>query len=702
MSSASPSFIEKAARFLYRERHTVDPEAQLRHDRRLIFGFTGMLLAALGLFAFYFYQDAAHWYRMRPEVVVEKESWQVLLDPAQFSEKDLTGSERPWADAPALTDPRPAAKLRAGDAAQVWMRVRIPAEQVRKAAEVHAYYFRLGFLIGDIRMWVGGRQLVSIPNTYTGNIDLALPIHQLEAGGPLTVVINMTPREGATNIVPLTLGIKSGLVAYGTGAAFMRFNHFINRSRPLALFFVYSVFSLIFFVLWCSNRVQREYLSLSAYALVISIPPLMFSDSFTTAKLRDAPAHITYLILVMLQAAAGLSLGLTFARSHSKIISRILWGLVLAGAAAVMVLPQEMRSALRQPLNQFLMPGVFLLGALACHIQARFMSSPASGLSQPARVGRLNLFSGLLLGMAALYFVQFHAKFDYVTKQLLFDFPALLLVMFMGYLALLDYRQQSRLVRRIPLSIYHRRPELPERLEGAVVMVDLKNSENYFAYARQTAGFESVMPTVLSHIWTAINQGGGTVLKAEGDEVVAFFEAGGAENPLQGALESMDRIALQLKIYSDELRSQYEGLEKYDLHFRGAVALGEIRPTWVEGASGRLPAWVQVGESMVFVEAARLLEIEKQVEAPVSADASGPGAASRVLISSSAREKLMPDEARLRGEFLFRRRKFIGKHQNFYTVDVYEATAAPAVWRSKRFLRPPVRPRPAGRQFSQL
>ncbi|MGZ3691182.1 MAG: hypothetical protein ACXVAX_06750 [Pseudobdellovibrio sp.] len=658
--------IQKIASVLYRDRQVMSPEAQMSHDKKLAVFFSGALIATLGLFLYYFILDAANWYDMAPQVAIEKREWQVLIDPNEtlpLSHSSL------WNSAKSLTEADTAAVLKSGKVKKVWLKLSVPAEKIKKANELEAFYYRIGFLIGDVRIWVDDDQLVSIPSHYTGSLELALPIYKMNQGQAMSLIISIVPREGARNLVPLTLGIDSGFVAYQTGAAFMRFNHFINRSRPMALFFVYSLFSLIFFVLWNSNRVQREYLHLAVFALTNSLPPILFSDAFTTGRLHDTSAYIVYLSLVIAQAGAALSLGLSFARSQSKRVTQSIWGFVGLGILVVLLLPQEIRSVIRQPLNQVLMPFSFAVGALACFAQMSFLKSSESGLSQPRRVKRLKSFGFILALLCVLYYVEFHSDLDYVTKQLLFDFPALSLIVFLGYIALVDYRHQSQLIKRIPLSEYHRRTQLPERIRGAVVILDLKNSEKYFSYAKQMIGFESVMPTVLSHIWSGINKSGGTILKAEGDEVVAFFESHEHANPVLSALTAMDQIAVQLKNYSEEIQCQYEGFDNQSLHFRAAVALGEIRPIWIEGASGRLPAWVQVGSSMVFVEASRLLEIEKQVERESSE------LTSRVLVQSVNRSENPIDESLLSGKFIIMQKSYHGKHDRLYIVDVYRPVA---------------------------
>lgn len=656
--------LTELAKKLYRKQFSINPAEQIKYDRKLIFCFASALIATFFIFAYYFVLDANNWYEMQPEIVVEKDAWKVLVDPKN---KELNLKSNEWAEAKALTHPEVADKLKKGQVEQVWLRLDLPAEAIQLAAQKNAFYYRLGFLIGNINIWLDDQQLVYIPSSYTGSIDLAMPIHKMKEGKALSLVIQMTPRDGARNLVPLALGVKSGLVAYKTGASFMRFNHFINRSRPMALFFVYSLFSLIFFVLWISNRVQREYLHLASFALVNSLPPLIFSDAFTTGRLKDTNAIIMYLLIVLAQGATALSLGFSFARSHSVKISRAIWGTLFLGYLTIFLLPNDVRLNLRQPLNQYLLPFSFFLGALVCYSQARLLSSAQSGIVQPRRVYRLKGFALAMGLLAALYYVQFHTQMNYVTKQMLFDLPALALVVFLGMIALSDYRQQNRLIKKIPTSNYHRQMPLPEKLTGVVMILDLKNSEKYFDYAKQTMGFESVLPSVLSHIWSVINQAGGAILKAEGDEVVAFFEVSSHENPLMSALQSCDRISKQLNLYSEEIQAQYDGFENQSLHFRSAISFGDLKPIWIEGANGRLPGWVQLGDSMVFVEAARLLEIEKDVEKK----SENKEVVSRVLIQSvnSAQFPIFQDQ--LGGQFTAQRQQHIGKHDRLYVVDVY-------------------------------
>lgn len=171
------------------------------------------------------------------------------------------------------------------------------------------------------------------------------------------------------------------------------------------------------------------------------------------------------------------------------------------------------------------------------------------------------------------------------------------------------------------------------------------------------------MPSILSHLWNAIASRGGIVLRAEGDEIIAFFDrAKGLDlATVFSALEECNRnIALASAQY--EILGQNNSEVPASIRFRGAITLGEIRPIWIGSGSDRLPGWSQLGDSMVFVDAARLMEIEKSLEMIDSRNKS------LVLVKTSE----IPVELRQMAQFLFHDLIVFGKHKNNFKVSVYE------------------------------
>ena len=75
---------------------------------------------------------------------------------------------------------------------------------------------------------------------------------------------------------------------------------------------------------------------------------------------------------------------------------------------------------------------------------------------------------------------------------------------------------------------------------------------------------------------------------------------------------------------------------------------------------------------MVFVEAARLLEIEKDVEKK----SQNQEVVSRVLVQSVNAAQFPLQQAELGGRFEAHRQQYVGKHNRLYVVDVYYPASA--------------------------
>ena len=52
-----------------------------------------------------------------------------------------------------------------------------------------------------------------------------------------------------------------------------------------------------------------------------------------------------------------------------------------------------------------------------------------------------------------------------------------IIIAYLGSIGLAEFRDQKLLIEKTPISPYHRLEHLPERLHGAILVIDLKNSE---------------------------------------------------------------------------------------------------------------------------------------------------------------------------------------------------------------------------------
>ena len=628
---------------------------------------SALLLSLMGFFVWIFTADARHWMKLDPEFVVARDQWQVL-----FSQQTTPPEFAQWQNnSRTLRDPQTTKAFQEDRNNLVWLQATLPKAVAAQAASKHANYFLLGWLTGESMIWANGQLLEHIADTNNSPIVVVIPPAILSSGQNLKIQISINPRIHTPSIVGFTMGLKEGLATYEVASSFRNFFDYIDKVKPMVLFFIYSMFAALFFLLWMTSTQQREYFHLSLFAILSAATEIIFANTFNTVHVHGNLAFSIFYILLFAKAASGLALGLSFSRfrKHGAVWTPI--SILILGVLFTWLTPSPQLTQWRQSLNQTMIPLVFLVGALGCLWQwYQLQNSPLLKRPTIKRRSRLLSFSGVLAMMGGVYFYEYSANLDYVSKHLLWGAPDLLMVMLLGLFALFDYRQQNKIIEKIPISQYHRLDPLPTCLTGAVVVIDLKNSEKIFKLSGKTAESDQVMPQVLSHIWTSIHQSQGSILRAEGDEVIAFFDAEKIANPIESAFLAMDLLAKNLESVSAEIRSQLNFSESIELKFRAAVALGQIRPIWINGGGQRLPSWNQVRDSLPFVDAARILDIEKQIDSKIM------GSGSRVLIHSSAFEKHSLDYAKLRGHFIYQEKRFLGKHDQVHLVHVYSSETA--------------------------
>jgi hypothetical protein len=153
---------------------------------------------------------------------------------------------------------------------------------------------------------------------------------------------------------------------------------------------------------------------------------------------------------------------------------------------------------------------------------------------------------------------------------------------------------------------------LPARVAGALLVIDLKNSEAFFRdRARRGLEVDQVATWRLT-MRVAIEQAGGVVILTKGDEIISLFDENHRESPILRALSATREMARLSATLSADLAAQGQlpaGLE--GIHFRGALTTGALRPGWDVHGDHKEPVWQEAGTSMPLVTAARLLEQER-------------------------------------------------------------------------------------------
>jgi hypothetical protein len=263
-------------------------------------------------------------------------------------------------------------------------------------------------------------------------------------------------------------------------------------------------------------------------------------------------------------------------------------------------------------------PGLHVAGAAVCLLQAVYLLSlvPAAGRELlPVRVRRLLLMSVALVVVARFAGGSSVSELGAFPAWAIFDrFAHFAALLFICAVVMREYREQELLVAKTPISEYHRRSVMPERLEGVVLTVDIKRSEWLFRAGARLGDSGKLVGTCLSHLWSAVSDNHGFVLQTEGDQLRAFFPREACQVPAQSALRATDEMQERLGHVARQFREQGVMPDDAVLSFRGGIAEGGIRPIWQDSGGVRVPTWVTSDHSSMnaFNEAERLMALEGQ------------------------------------------------------------------------------------------
>ena len=233
------------------------------------------------------------------------------------------------------------------------------------------------------------------------------------------------------------------------------------------------------------------------------------------------------------------------------------------------------------------------------------------------------------------------------TARAWLGFEHFAVLIYLGAIALRDFRASTRLANRTPVSEYHRREVLPERLTGALLVANLQTT-------RVSDPDHEGLHAWRALLYAAVFRAGGTVIYRHGHDVMAFFDQSRCPSPAVSALTVIRDVAQASALVKIESHGPHS-----ECLVRSSLVLGEIRPVWEETGDHREPYWEEAGHSTPFVEASRLLEVGPPQPGPA------------VFVKEEVARELENQGAGLQAEFAARDLHVTDKHGQPYRVAVY-------------------------------
>ncbi|MBI3555766.1 MAG: hypothetical protein HY074_05850, partial [Deltaproteobacteria bacterium] len=390
-------------------------------------------------------------------------------------------------------------------------------------------------------------------------------------------------------------------------------------ARVPALLFGLANFILgaIFLGLWAISPERPEYFFVSLYALVTSVLSFLLVDTLIVALTPLGSAR-AYMTLMIFKATAAILLSLAFAR-----VRTLLSWLVIAAAALATAGLLHFHNPLELILFsygqiQWIIPLAALLGSLVCMHQALYLAkSDKPRTWHPKRIKRLSLFSlsfgvTFLVASIAILLEPVTAKWNHYYRV-----SDLLLIYVVAAIVFSEYRDRERQLAAAPGSEYHKRPVLPEQVIGAILTVDLKNSEPLYKMRAESSSDQHPVVQWRTHMNAAILRCSGTIIRNKGDEISVLFDQSKTRNPAATAMNAALEIFHASSRLEDEFRLQ--GLLPpgvAGLRCRISVVEGALRPIFEKYGNTLEPQWEESGSSTPLLTTARLLEMEKAVSSP--------------------------------------------------------------------------------------
>ena len=322
--------------------------------------------------------------------------------------------------------------------------------------------------------------------------------------------------------------------------------------------------------------------------------------------------------------------------------------------------PKDLR-ALAFSLENGFIPGCYVVGALVCVLQRYGLDAQDFALGSRRR--KLLIFSVGLLAIAALFPIE-HLLNTGLLRAFVWRMSHLGVVAVMGHSAIREYREQKRLFKKSPISKFHRSLDLVKEISGALLSLDLKNSEELFSLGKLENEPGKFVSICISRIWAIVDAAGGTVLVTDGDAIKAFFPDGTSAHSALKAILMSEKISSELDQIADQLKSIHGSLSKdWQIQFRAGLATGKIRPVWQEVGRDRFPNWIESGDTQPFLISTRLMDLERKLE---------PHSGSVVLVPSGLAQEI-EETGGLARPFASRDLTIAGKHGVAYQLSVFVA-----------------------------
>jgi hypothetical protein len=578
----------------------------------LVFGVFAVF--TLGVFAVSFKGELKRWAAPSPDLIIPQEWWKVMydVDPklcADALSPPVGCPAHPqhqafWDSPYSRADKEHFERVRAIPNQTYWIGLQLPPEYLKKAASQEANELILGWISSSYKIWLDG-ELVNMGNAESARLPLVVSLsHRRIAAAKEPVQLFIEIHYNLQTLFPDMLERKQERLASRPEAEnYMRLKNHRHESQPWILMYSNLLVAALFFFFWFSARKKQEYWYLAMYSLVHGFLQLTLID-FVFRDYTMAIIRASDFVGRMYEGSFAMLLGLAYARVRIDIFHKLVPVLLVLPIIAIGLAAgnTDLLVSFNSMANNIFVPLCLITGIFACVSQWFYLKQhPKLRDLASTRVRRLGLFVLSYSLLILIYWFNAHLilTIEYVVIQRFAHFIA---VGFISLVVLIEYRDQERLVQNTHLSKYHKMTPVPERVYGAMLKIDLKQSTKMAAHLGSDRYYLFVTDWYKLLVQVAL-RAGAEVLSEEGDSITFFFDEDGGSDGFANVLQT-----------TREMHHQHRWIEeaytlRSPLYFRASITYGELRPLWKETGSIRKPGY----GGDILIDAARIMDLEYQI-----------------------------------------------------------------------------------------
>ena len=565
------------------------------------------------------------WKQAMPLVPIGRDTWRAIYDSspaacgtnARATPGCLAAPETPtlWQSPDFRSADTHRARVMSRVGKEFWIGATIPAAVVRQAASIEATRLIVGYLNADFEVWVDGeRYLDSTWKSTKFPAIVTLPPTLLERGEAIAIAIRAVHTVGSLAPDALATNRQEGLTTAAGAEHYLKAENVENHTRPAIFLGAYAIMGLLALGFWASHHVRKDFLFIGLYAIFhagLLIVESNASNGFLSLDMKRTLRIFT----LAYEGGLALMFGLAWARTRRGVMN----GFILAILPLPFLIrlfvtdPQSLRSAAMM-LHAWFVPTCYALGAVACLLQGANLLGDVKKRHHLMRRGRRLLAVGFaLLALGVGYWLESATAFSITEYAVWYRLSNIGVVAFFFVISVYDFSEMDRLARQTPISDYHRTGNLPGSVAGALINIDIKGSEILIQKGAELGQSGHFLLICLSHMWSAVTRHGGIVLQTDGDALLGFFERHDQGEALTQAVKALESVGRDLESLSEQFRAAGVLVPGAVIHVRASIAHGSIKPVWQEAGGQRSASWTGAGNINVFLLAARLQELERQI-----------------------------------------------------------------------------------------